>query len=265
MKAVISYSGKNLICTDSGHKPSDMHQWGPGIRYIYALHYVLSGKGYFKVNNVTYSLSTGESFIIFPETEVSYYPDPVDPWEYVWIDFKGEEALHLLSMTNFTQYYPVAPAFNENLEPLFHIIETSNLKSFEKERSNSRLCLLLSYYMEYYPKIDAASKTEYVLSAREYIENNYWKDQLTVLEIVEFIKIERTYLFRLFKEETGMSILNYLTSYRVQRACYLLQYSGLSVKSIACSVGFNDQLYFSKVFRKATSYSPSEYRKNLSE
>jgi len=265
MKAVISYTGKNLICTDSGHKPPDMHQWGPGIRYIYALHYVLSGKGYFKVNNVTYSLSAGESFIIFPEIEVSYYPDSDDPWEYVWIDFKGEEALRLLSMTNFTQYYPVAPTFSENLEPLFQIIETNNLKSFEKERSNSRLCLLLSYYMEYYPKVDASSKTEYVLSAREYIENNYWKDQLTVSEIVNFIKIERTYLFRLFKEETGMSLLNYLTSYRVRRASYLLQYSGLSVKSIACSVGFKDQLYFSRVFKKATSYSPSEYRKNLSK
>ena len=265
MKAIISYSHKNLICTDNGHKPPDIHQWGPGIRYIYSLHYVLSGKGSFRVNNVTYPLCTGESFLIFPETEVYYYPDLDDPWEYVWIDFKGEEALRLLSMTNFTQYYPVAPAFNENLEPLFHIIETSNLKPFEKERSNSRLYLLLSYYMEYYPKIDDASKTEYVLSAREYIENNYWKDQLTVSEIVDFIKIERTYLFRLFKEATGMSLLNYLTSYRVQRACYLLQYSGLSVKSIACSVGFNDQLYFSKVFKKATSDSPSEYRKKLSK
>lgn len=262
MKPVISYIGENLICTDHGHKPPNMHQWGPGIRYIYSLHYIIKGKGYFKVNNITYSLTAGESFIIFPETESFYYPDSDDPWEYIWIDFKGEEAKFLLSMTGLTQHSPVAPAFNENLESFFHIIEDSNLKSFEKVRSNSRLRLLLSYYMEHFPKADTSDKTDYVLSAKEYIENNYWKDNLTVSEIVDYTKIERTYLFRLFKESTGKSVLNYLTSYRIHRAGYLLQHSSLSIKSIACSVGYIDQLYFSKVFKKSTSYSPSEYRKS---
>lgn len=260
MKPHISYSKENLICVGSGHKPPDLHQWGPGIRYIYALHYILSGKGYFEVNNVTYSLSASESFIIFPETEVFYYPDPDDPWEYVWIDFKGEEALHLLSMTNFTQGTPVAPSINEDLLPLFRIIENSNLKPFEKERSNARLRLLLSYYMEYYPKEDTVDKIDYVLSAKEYIENNYWKETLSVAEIVEFVKIDRTYLYRLFKEGTGMSVLEYITSYRIKRASYLLQNTSIAIKSIAYSVGFENQLYFSRVFRKATSYSPSEYR-----
>ncbi|MDP4088681.1 MAG: AraC family transcriptional regulator [Bacillota bacterium] len=261
MKPAHSNLHEDLICTDNGHKPQNMHKWGPGVRDIHALHYVIRGKGCFESNNVTYTLLEGESFILFPGTEVYYYPDPKDPWEYIWIDFKGDEALRLLSMTNFTHHNPVAPVLPENLEPLFHIIEAANKKPFEKERSNARLRLLLSYYMEYYPREDTVSKTDYVLSAKEYIENNYWKAALTVSDIVDFVKIERTYLFRLFKEATGMSLLNYLTSYRIRRACILLRSSELSIKSVSCSVGYPDQLYFSKVFKKATSYSPSDYKK----
>jgi AraC-like DNA-binding protein len=261
MNATYSYIHEDLICTGNGYKVQNLHRWGPGVRDIYALHYVISGNGYFETNNVTYTLRAGESFIIFPHMEVSYYPDLQNPWEYIWIDFKGDEVLHLLSMTGFTQSTPVAPVSLENLEPLFHIIETAGMKPFEKERSNARLRFLLSYYMEYYPKANIIAKTDYVLSAREYIDNNYWKAALTVTDIADFVKIERTYLFRLFKEAIGMSILNYITTYRIGRACTMLRLSELSIKSVACSVGYPDQMYFSKVFKKVTSYSPSEYIK----
>lgn len=252
---------EDLICIFNGYKPADLHSWGPGVRDIYALHYIISGKGFFETKNSTYSLKAGESFLISPKTEVYYYPDPQDPWEYIWIDFKGDEALRLLSMTNLSQDNPVSPVSPANMEPLFHIIESEGMNPFEKERSNAKLRLLLSYYMEYYPIENTVSKTDYVLTAKEFMKNNYWKAALTVSDITDYVKIERSYLFRLFKEATGMSILNYLTSYRIRRACALLSSSKLSVKSIACSVGYDNQLYFSKVFKKITSYSPTEYRR----
>ena len=261
MKPTHYYINEDLMCTDNGYKPPNLHRWGPGARDIYALHYIIKGKGYFKTNNVTYTLGTGESFIIFPYMEVHYYPDFQEPWEYIWVDFKGDEAIHLLSMTNLTHHTPVAPVSPIDFEPLFHSINANGRKSFEKERSIARLRLLLSYYMEYYPKANIIPKTDYVLSATQYIENNYWKSKLAVSDIAGFVGIERTYLFRLFKELTGMSIIKYLTSYRIRRSCTLLKNSELTIKSVACSVGYQDQLYFSKVFKKVTSYSPSEYIK----
>lgn len=261
MKVIHPYIQKNLICTNSGYKPRNMHKWGPGVRDIYSLHYVISGKGYFESNNVTYSVNAKESFVIFPDIKVNYYPDSSDPWEYIWIDFKGEEALHILLMTDFRENNPVAPAFIENPEPFFHIAEITSKEPFAIERSNAKLRLLLSYYMEYHPKTNTIMKTDYVLLAKEYIENNYWKANLTVSDIVDFVRVERTHLYRLFKEATGMSLLTYLTAYRIHRACILLQTSELSIKSVACSVGYLDQLHFSKIFKKGTSYSPSEYKK----
>lgn len=261
MKQIKFNMNDDLICINNGYKPANMHRWGPGVRDVYALHYIISGKGYLEMNDITYSLKSGESFIIFPQIEVYYYPDHNDPWEYIWIDFRGDEALRLLLMTNLSHHNPVTSVSKENLEPLFHIEESIGIKSYEKERANARLRLLLSYYIEYYPKTNNITVTDHVVLAKEYIENNYWKTILTVSDIVDYVKIERTYLFRLFKEATGMSISSYLTSYRIQRASVLLKTSGLSIKTVACSVGFRDQLYFSKVFKKVTTYSPSEYIK----
>jgi AraC-like DNA-binding protein len=117
----------------------------------------------------------------------------------------------------------------------------------------------LSYYLEYYPNETVIRPADYAALAQAYIEHHYWQAALTISDIVNAVQLERSYLFRLFKEATGMSLLNYLTDYRIQRACELLRASDLSIKSIAYSVGYKDQLYFSRVFKKATSHTPSEY------
>ncbi len=260
MKQGNHYIHDELNCIYSGHKPRNLHSWGPGVRDIYALHYIISGKGYLETNNVKYEIKEGESFLIFPNTEIHYYPDMNDPWEYIWIEFNGDEALRLLSMTSLSRENPVAQIFPVGMEHMFKIMDNDNLKPYEKERTNARLRILLSYYMEYYPKATNVVKKDYVITVLNYIKNNYWKTSLTVADIVKAVKIERTYLYKLFKKGTGMPILSYLTSYRVKCACALLKATDLTIKSIAYSVGFEDQMHFSKVFKKYASCSPSEYR-----
>lgn len=115
--------------------------------------------------------------------------------------------------------------------------------------------------MEYYPSERASLKKDYIGSVKAYIESNHWKSSLSVLDVVEYVTIERSYLFRLLKKETGTSISGYLTTVRIRRACELLAESRLSIKSLSYSVGYHDPLYFSKIFKKVTSYTPSQYRK----
>lgn len=252
-------SGRS-ICRGNGYKPPNSHQWGPGVRDVYALHYIASGKGYLKTGQATFPLKPGDSFMIFPHKEVYYYPDPQDPWEYYWIEFSGAEASRLLSMIHITPDHPTLEASPQDFKPLFQMVKTAGITPFEQERSDAGLHLLLSYYMEYYPSERAFLTKDYELSAREYIESNFWRPSLSVLDVVEFVKIERSYLFRLFKEENGISISGYITAFRIQRACELLVDSQLSIKSLAYSVGYQDALYFSKAFKKATSYTPTQYR-----
>ncbi|QSF46265.1 AraC family transcriptional regulator [Paenibacillus tianjinensis] len=265
MKSMYSGFRESSICKGNGYKPPNLHKWGPGVRDVFALHYIVSGKGYLQTGHATYSLTAGQSFIIFPNMEIYYYPDPQDPWEYYWIEFNGLEASRLVSMIQITPDHPVLEASPQDFKPLYQMVRTAGMEPFERERSDAGLHLLMSYYMEHYPSDQAFLKKDYALSAREFIESNFWKPSLSVLDVVEFVNIERSYLFRLFKEENGISISGYLTTFRIRRACELLKNAQLSIQSLAYSVGYQDPLYFSKVFKKATSYTPSQYRKLIME
>ena len=66
----------------------------------------------------------------------------------------------------------------------------------------------------------------------------------------------------MFIKHLGLSPNDYLTQYRINRACSLLRNSKLTISNIANSVGYDDPLYFSRVFKKVKGVSPSIYLKN---
>lgn len=68
------------------------HSFGPAVKSHYVLHYVLSGKGVFRLNNQLYSISKGEAFLIPPDVRAYYAADNDDPWVYLWVGFDGEQA-----------------------------------------------------------------------------------------------------------------------------------------------------------------------------
>jgi AraC-like DNA-binding protein len=256
---VSHYPAGDLRYLAGGYKSANLHRWGPGVREVYALHYIISGRGTLETGGVKYHIREGESFLIFPHMEVYYYPDPEQPWEYVWNEFSGEEARQLLAMTKLEKSCPAVGAAPGELRSLFQIAWNPGVQPYERLRSDARLRLLLSCYLEFYP-CEEAAPTDYAGMAKAYIEHNYWKPSLRVSDIVQAVNIERSYLFRLFKEATGQSVSGYITWFRIRRARELLKSSGLSVQSVAYSIGYHDPLHFSRVFKKATSYSPTAFR-----
>lgn len=92
-----------------------------------------------------------------------------------------------------------------------------------------------------------------------FIRSNYAED-ITLEAISKKFFIEPTYFSKLFKKATGQTYLNYLTEIRVQRACELLKNPDTKVYEVAGKVGYEDQRYFSQIFRKYTQLTPSEYR-----
>ena len=95
--------------------------------------------------------------------------------------------------------------------------------------------------------------------ALKYIEGRYC-DSITVQDIADHLNMNRSYLHRLFKSFTGVSIQNYLLDYRIRQACILLQNISLSVRSVAHTVTYADPLYFTRIFYQKMGISPREYR-----
>lgn len=256
-------SGYSLTCLSGGRQDcADLHSYGPGIRGSYILHYVLAGRGYFETNGQVYPVETGESFLIYPNTVIRYYPDPAQPWEYTWVDFCGGEAQALLRRTGFTAARPVSPALSrETMEPLYRSIrESCGPMPWHRARADGYLLVLLSRYIEEFPpdrqEDDGYS---YVLSALQTIAARSHRP-LSVEDIAARLGISRTHLYRLFQRHLGIPPHEYLARLRVRNACAMLRDSTLPIKDIARSVGFEDQLYFARVFRRYMGQSPSRYR-----
>lgn len=93
-----------------------------------------------------------------------------------------------------------------------------------------------------------------------YLESNTAR-KLTSREISSHICMNYNYVSGLFKEKTGMSIMEYHERVRMSEAAGLLRSSGLNVSEISDRLGFSDPLYFSRVFKKVMGYSPSEFMK----
>lgn len=101
--------------------------------------------------------------------------------------------------------------------------------------------------------------SETVKAILKYIRTHFYK-VITLGDISAMFNINPSYLSQLFKKETGQNLIEYITRVRMEHACMLLKTSSLTVNSIAEQSGYEDNVYFRKVFRKVIGKTPGEYR-----
>lgn len=243
-----------------------LHQWGPGIRNFYLIHHIVSGKGIYKVGNKTYEIGVGNTFLIYPNTEITYIADKEDPWEYYWVGFSGNDANVIINQTDFTKDNPVILRDMDNKfeELLMEIYNGQGNSDADKIKMAGYLMLALSLLVinASQKKVRHTSSSEYFQKALEYIEYNYTQ-KLTVMDLANYIGLSRSRLYRIFMEYYKKSPIEYILEYRINVACQLLKTTELSISSVGYSVGFDDSLYFSRVFKKIKGVSPRDYIRSL--
>lgn len=104
------------------------------------------------------------------------------------------------------------------------------------------------------------SENSSVYLIKNYIHRHYGNPLLSTKEISEYVSLSASYACTLFKAETGQTLNQYLTEYRLNKAQELLNDPRNTVSSVSTMVGYNDSNYFSKAFKKYTGISPSVYR-----
>ncbi len=107
----------------------------------------------------------------------------------------------------------------------------------------------------------SGEKNNLVELAKEYINEHYDED-LTLISVAEKVGITAGYLSTLFSQNVNRGFVDYLNEIRIDHACVYLKQNYLKTYEIAYKVGFHDEKYFSKVFKKVKGQSPSEYKKN---
>ncbi len=242
------------------------YQWGPGVRDHYCIHHILSGGGRYTMGKVTVHLEKGDTFILFPGTELQYQADRDEPWEYCWAGFMGTDAASIIRSTEFSRETPYilkgkipAEEIRGGLEEIYRLKGNTYESTVAM---TGKLYSLLAVFIHYagHTEPEKDPHVTYVEKAMMYIETNY-SYPVTVEDIACYVGISRSHLFRSFQHYMRKSPKDYLTGYRIRQACHLLRETDLSVSAIAYSVGFENNLYFSKAFRKQKGVSPSEYRR----
>lgn len=101
-----------------------------------------------------------------------------------------------------------------------------------------------------------------ILQVKEYVDKHY-AERITLRDVADALSISRTYLASQFKQETGMTFLNYLVSVRMERARELLLNTPMKVYEITASVGYENTIHFSKLFKEYYGLNPMEYKKRM--
>ncbi|MGN0335060.1 MAG: AraC family transcriptional regulator [Lachnospiraceae bacterium] len=260
---------KNLmslsVCNVGNQKCEPLYQWGPGVRDHYLIHHITAGKGFYTCADKTYELHAGDSFLVYPNTEITYCADRNDPWEYVWVGFSGSDAPSILKATDFRKNSPVIinnPMSDAIERQIHHIFEARGNEFEHAVEMTGRLYTTLALFMKSASRQEQKnSYATYAGKAVEYISARY-SYPITIEDIADYIGISRSHLFRSFEKTIGKSPKEYLTEYRIRQACILLKKSDLSITAIANSVGFDNSLYFSKAFHKAKGMAPRDYAKS---
>ena len=100
-----------------------------------------------------------------------------------------------------------------------------------------------------------------IYSAKMYIDQNY-SDTLDATEIARASGMSYSYFSRCFHDVIGQSFSDYCTGVRIEHARDLLKHSCRTIQEVALSVGYQDEKYFSRIFKKNVGASPSDFRKN---
>lgn len=252
------------VC-QSGHKKVCLPGWHTRTRIYdhYIIHYVLSGKGTYTAQNKTHSISTGDLFLINPYESIYYQADSKEPWTYYWVGFKGHEAKNLINSSIFSSNNLVFHyGLDEVLPDIFDHL------SYPTKESPAQEYELLSYLYQLFTQILKPSQVvlssydRYLAIATDYIHQNYFRTDLSVVEISNYIGIDRTHLYRVFSKTLDLSIQNYIVEYRLEKAISLLTHTNFSLKVISGNCGFENQSYFSSTFKKYYHITPLQYRKS---
>lgn len=204
--------------------------------------------------------------MIFPEQVNMYIADMSSPWEYTWIEFDGLRVNQTLKAAGFSTEFPIYkakfPELREKLkDEMLFIVNNSDVSPF-------KLIGHLYFFMDYlvssveHTEIVAASRLRefYIREAIAYIEHNYQRD-ITVEEIADALRLNKSYFGKIFKLSTGKSPQRFLMNYRMIKAAELLASTERPINEIGVSVGYDNQLHFSRAFKTIYGISPRDWRK----
>ena len=233
--------------------------------------YTLSGQGYLDIGEQTLSLPKGHALVVKVDDEHCYYykEENKQPWEFVWINIRGDEANRIWNLIIEKEGHVIARGADSPLiQELWNIIRLIN-----QEKVTDRYRLSVQVYQWLLTLVQSSRDAEKDIGAlsvnaiekcKRFIRENY-ASPVTLDMLAQHCEINKHYLCRLFQRSEQTSPLAYLKDRRIEAALTMLRTTQLPIYLIGQKCGFESPSYFGKVFRQYMSMSPTDYRLNKLE
>ena len=258
---------KKFYISDVGYYPMANHHFRlrkkGANQYIFI--YCTKGKGEIQVNNIRTLINPNQFFIIPKSTRHEYRANENDPWSIYYFHFNGSLAPNLYdryvsSIDNYSDI-PFSIDRIKLFDKIFNLFNSDHIESQIEYANILSLNFISSFvYNDFEPFITSNNRDTLADTIKDFLIEHL-DQNFTLDEIAEKFNYSKSYLHTKFKEKTGYPVLVFFNLKKIQKACEYLNYTDLSIKEISFKIGFNDPLYFSRIFKNFMGKSPRNYKK----
>ena len=261
---------KPLIVTSCGtyklYTRPKLPTWRPRGRRDFQLLYVAAGKAHFHFGNEEKIVSAGHMVLYRPKEPQKYEYYGNDETEVYWVHFTGGNVTNLLRSYGLTDdkkvfYCGSDLAYQQLFRAMINELQLCK-DSYQEmlEMYLRQIFIRLQRLFKTALKIDNAHVVEEIDKATTFF-NEHYNDPISIDEYARETHVSTSWFIRNFKACTGFTPMQYILSKRIYNAEVLLRDTDYNIAEISRIVGYDNPLYFSRVFRKTKKMSPSEYRK----
>ncbi|WP_040535488.1 AraC family transcriptional regulator [Schleiferilactobacillus shenzhenensis] len=223
----------------------------------------LSGQVFLQVSGETFTLEAGDVLTVFPHETIQGTRQTVTPSTFFWLHVvapatvTAQPAANALTLPRFFHLQ----AQEKAVVNIHQLLDVSHSHYLVPRAADYQATMLFIELANDAAQQRAASPSHQGISnlVREWIRT-HMAEPLTVTAIADRFHLNASYLTRIFKRATGMSIQEYISSVRLDYARYLLLTTSEPVAAVARQAFFNDPKYFSRLFKKKLQLTPSQYR-----
>ena len=247
------------------------HQMGRIGHDDFIMIYCASGAGELVTDSYQGQVVSGDLIVLPPGSKHRYASQDNSPWTLFWCHFRGALAGDFYRQLPLRPGCPIIHGSNDlTLQSSFSSLIRTVRKAYSvsdyihvANHLRHTLALIEPIYRQVNNSPIRTILTEASVSElREYMRDNLHK-QLSLDDLAKVSKLSKYHFNRKYKALTGHSPLQHFIELKIEQACFLLESSHLRIADIAFQLGYDDPLYFSRVFRKVMAVSPSQYRKAL--
>ena len=242
----------------------------PRGRVDWQIIYIAAGKGHFILDNREVIVPAGNMILYQPKQVQNYFYYGADKTQVWFVHFTGREVRNILKQYEIpTDGYILHTGISREYESLFRRMRDELVNcswGYEEMLTYLFRGLLMTmrrHMTEKGPRVTGFVQDE-MERARIYFDEHY-KEDISIEQYAASRSMSTSWFNRSFKSAMGTSPMKYILDIRIRNAQVLLETTDYSISDIAALIGYDNPLYFSRLFSKAKGLSPSRYRKIFRE